>query len=117
MPRAVKGGRPDGVRGGRIGIAERGCRGQQGPGEQVEGGKTASAGRAAESGRNGRLFGQAVQDRKEGGISGVKSGAAQSWGGGWEGESGLWRMKGADPENCQTVGWGFKIRCNNSDGA
>ena len=29
---------------------ERGCRGRQGPGEQVEGDKTASAGRAVEAG-------------------------------------------------------------------
>ena len=56
--------------------------------EQVEGGKTASAGRAVEAGRNGRLFGQAVQDRNEGGKLGAKSGAAQSQGGRWEGGSG-----------------------------
>ena len=107
MPRAVKGGRPDGVRGGRIGIAERGCRGQQGPGEQVEGGKTASAGRAAESGGNGRLFGQAVQDRKEGGISGVKSGAAQSWGGGWEGGVRTLEDEGGGSRKLSNGGMGF----------
>ena len=30
---------------------------------------------------------------------------------------GIWRVKGADPENSRTVGRGFKIRRNNSDGA
>ena len=56
--------------------------------EQVEGGKTASAGRAVEAGGNGRLFVQVVQYQNYGGKSGVKSGAAQSQGGGWEGGSG-----------------------------
>ena len=41
-----------------------------------------------EAGGNGRLFGQKVQDRNEGGKSGAKSGAAQSQGGGREEESG-----------------------------
>ena len=40
------------------------------------------------AGGNRHLFGQAVQDRNEGGKLGVKSGAAQSQGGGWEGGSG-----------------------------
>ena len=60
----------------------------KGPGEQVEGVKTASAGRAVETGGNGFLFGQAVQDRNEDGQLGAKSGAAQSKGGRWEGELG-----------------------------
>ena len=47
----VKGGRPDGGRGGRNEIAEQGCRIRQGPGEKVEGGKKASAG----TGSGGRL--------------------------------------------------------------
>ena len=38
-----------------------------------------------EAGGNGNLFGQAVQDRNEGGKLSVKSGAARSQGGGWEG--------------------------------
>ena len=37
--------------------------------------------------RDGSLFGQAVQDRNEGGNWVRKSGAAQSQGGGWEGGS------------------------------
>ena len=37
---AEKGGRPDGGRGGRNGLAEWVCIGRQGPGEQFEGGKT-----------------------------------------------------------------------------
>ena len=81
--RAEKGGRPDRGRGGRNNLAAQGCRCQQGPGEKVEGGKTASEGRAVEAGRNGRLFGQTVQDRNEGGKLGAKSGAAQYQGGGW----------------------------------
>ena len=56
-----------GGQGRRNGLAARGYRGQQGPGEQVKGGKTASAGRAVEAGRNGRLFGQVVQYRNDGG--------------------------------------------------
>ena len=44
----------------------RGCRGRQGPGEKVGGGKTASAGREVEYVWNGHLFGKAVQDRNEG---------------------------------------------------
>ena len=65
---------PDRGQGGRNGLAARDCRGQQGPGGQVEGGKTASAGRAVEAGRNGPLLVQVVQDQNEGGKSGVKSG-------------------------------------------
>ena len=60
--------------------------------------------------RDGSLFGQSVQDRNEGGKSGVESGAAQSQGGGWEGGVGACRVKGTDPENRRTVGRGFKIR-------
>ena len=56
--------------------------------EQVEVGKTVSAGRLVEDGGNGLLFGQAFQDWNEGGNSGAKSGAAQSQGGEWEGDSG-----------------------------
>ena len=41
---AAKGGRLDGGRCGRNRIAAQGCRGQQGPGEQVESGNTLSAG-------------------------------------------------------------------------
>ena len=51
MLRAAKGGRPEGVQDGRNGIVERGFRGRQGPGEQVGGFKTESAGRVAEAGR------------------------------------------------------------------
>ena len=47
-----------------------------------------SAGQEVEAGGNGSLFGQAFQDRNEGGKSGAKSGAAQSQGGGWEGKLG-----------------------------
>ena len=71
-------GKKNGVRGGRNGIVEWGCRGRQGPGEQVKGGKTASAGQVVEAGGNGRLFGQAVQDRNEEGKLGANIGAAQS---------------------------------------
>ena len=49
MSRAAKGGLPDGVRDNRNGLVARGCRVRQGPGEQVEGIKTASAGRAVDS--------------------------------------------------------------------
>ena len=86
--RAVKGGRTEGGQGNRNKISAQGCRGRQGHGDQVEGGNTASTGRAVEAGRNGRLISQAVQERNEGGKSGAKRGAAQSQGGGWEGESG-----------------------------
>ena len=43
MSRAAKGGRTEGGKGGGKGLAARGCRGRQGPGEQVEVGNTASA--------------------------------------------------------------------------
>ena len=86
--REAKGGRPDRVRGDRNGPAVQGCRGRQGPGEQVEGGKTASAGRAVEAGGNERFFGQAIQDQNEGGKLYAKRGVCQSKGGGWEGELG-----------------------------
>ena len=43
MLRAAKGVRMDGGRGGRNVLTARGCRFRQGPGEQVEGDKTASA--------------------------------------------------------------------------
>ena len=67
MARAEKGGLTEGRRGGTNGPAARICRVQQGPGDQVEGGKTASAGRAVESSGNGSLFGQEFQDQNEGG--------------------------------------------------
>ena len=41
-----------------------------------------------EAGGNARLFVQVVQEHNEGGKLGVKSGAAQYQGGGWEGGSG-----------------------------
>ena len=62
MSRAAKGGRPDRGRGGRNGLLAQDCRGQQGPGEQVEGGKPVSAVQVVEAGGNRQLFGQAVQD-------------------------------------------------------
>ena len=40
----------------------------------------------------------------------MKSGADQSQGGGWEGGVSTQRVKGKDPENSRTVGWGVKIR-------
>ena len=46
-----------------------------------------SARRAVEARRNGRLFGQAAQDRNAGGKLVAKSGSDQSQGGGWSGES------------------------------
>ena len=64
--RAAKGGRPDRGQGGINGLVAKGCRGQQGPGEHVEGGNIVSEGRAVEAGGNGRLFDQAVQDWNEG---------------------------------------------------
>ena len=81
----TKGGQPDRGRGGRNGLVARGCRGLQGPEKKVKGDKTDSAGRAVEAGRNRRLFGQAVQDRKEGGKLVANSGASQSNIGGREG--------------------------------
>ena len=47
----AKGGPPDGGQDDRNWIIAWGCRGQQGPGEQVEGGNTASAVQAVEAGR------------------------------------------------------------------
>ena len=44
--RSERGQQPGGGRGGRNGLVARGCRGQQGPGDQVKGGNIASAGRA-----------------------------------------------------------------------
>ena len=49
--REAKGGRPYGRKDVKNGLMARGCRGQQGPGEKAEGGKTASSGRAVEAGR------------------------------------------------------------------
>ena len=43
MSRTANGGRSDGVRGGRNRLAAEGCRGREGPGEKVVGGKTVSA--------------------------------------------------------------------------
>ena len=43
-PREAKGGKTNGGRGGRNRLAARGFRGKEGPGKQVEGVKTASAG-------------------------------------------------------------------------
>ena len=57
-----------------------------------------------EAGGNGRLFGQALQYRNEGGKLDSKSGESQSHGGGWEWGVSKWRMKRVDPENIQTVG-------------
>ena len=85
--RTAKGEWTEGVQGSRNGIAAWVCRVRQGPGEKVKGGNTASAGRAVEAGRNGRLFGQATQDQNYCGKSVAKSGATQSQGGGWEGGS------------------------------
>ena len=50
-----------------------------------------------EVGRNGRLLGQVVQDRNEGGKPGAKSGAAQYQGGGCEGGVVTRRVKGTYP--------------------
>ena len=50
--RAAKGGIPDGERGGRNRLVARGYMGQQRPGEQVKGVKTASEGRAVEASGN-----------------------------------------------------------------
>ena len=59
--RAEKMGRTDRGRGGRNGLAARGCRDRQGPGEQVEVGKTA----IAETGGGGRREWTLVQvDRR-----------------------------------------------------
>ena len=65
--------------------------------EQVKVDKRASAGRVVEVGRNGRLLGQVVQDRNEGGKPGAKSGAAQYQGGGCEGGVVTRRVKGTYP--------------------
>ena len=81
-PRAAEGGRPDGGQGGRNGLTAQGYRGRNGPGEQVEGGNIESVGHAVEAVRNGRLFGQAVHNRNEGGKSGAKRGEAQYQGNG-----------------------------------
>ena len=59
--REEKGGRLDRGQGSRNGLAAQGCRGQQGPGEQVKNVKTASAGWAVEAVGNRRPFGQAIQ--------------------------------------------------------
>ena len=48
--RAAEGWRPDGGRDGKNGLVARGCRDLQGPGDQVEGIKTAIAGQAVEDG-------------------------------------------------------------------
>ena len=85
--RPAKWGRPDRGQGGRNGLAVRGYRGRQGLGYHVEGNKTENAEREVEADGNGRLFCQAVQYRNEGGKSVAKSGAGQSQGDGWEGES------------------------------
>ena len=85
--RAEKWGRPDGLIRNRNRLEDQSYRCQQIPGEQVEGGNTASAGRVVEAGRTIRLFGQEVQDRNEGGKSGAKSGADQSQHGRWDVES------------------------------
>ena len=50
MSRAAKGGQPEGGQDGRNGLVAQSCRGRQGHGEKVEGGKTANAGRAMEAG-------------------------------------------------------------------
>ena len=53
--RVEKGGITEGVRGGRNRLVAQGCRGREGPEDQVDGGKTASARRAVEAGGSGRL--------------------------------------------------------------
>ena len=55
MSRAEKGGRTDRVRGNINKLAERGCRGQERPGEQVEAKNTARSGREVEAGVSGCL--------------------------------------------------------------
>ena len=67
-------------------LTVQGYRGRHGPGEQVKGGNTASAGRAVEASRNEHLFNQAVQDQNEGGKYGEKSGVDKSKGGRWKGK-------------------------------
>ena len=54
--RAEKEGKIDGGRGGRNRLALQVCRGREGPGEQVEGNKTARAGRKVEASGSGRLY-------------------------------------------------------------
>ena len=53
--RPAKGGQTDRGRGDRNRLSERGCRGREGPGGQVEGGKAASSGLEVEAGRSGHL--------------------------------------------------------------
>ena len=53
--RAAKGKKKDEGRGGRNGHAARGCRGREGPGEQVKGGKTSRKRREVEAGGSGSL--------------------------------------------------------------
>ena len=53
--RAAKGGKPDGGRGNRNEITTQGCRGRQGPGEQVEGSKHQAQRREVEAGGSGPL--------------------------------------------------------------
>ena len=74
------------VKSGRNGLAAQGCRGRQGPGEQVKGGKTASAGMGGGGQREWKISRWTGSPRpEEGGELGAKSGAAQSKGGGCEG--------------------------------
>ena len=73
ISRADKGGLPDGRQGGRNALEAQGCIGRQRPGGQVGGNNTASSVWVVEAGGNGRLFGQAVQDRNKGGKLGAKS--------------------------------------------
>ena len=70
-----------------------------------------------EDGRNGRLFGQAFQDRNKGGKTSAKINAAQSQGVGYERGSGHQTVDQGNPENSQTVWQGFNMRRTNSDGA
>ena len=60
--------------------------------------------------RDGSFFGQAVQDRKDGGKLGVKEWCSSVSGWRMRGVVSTRRVKGTDPENGQTVGRGFKIR-------
>ena len=106
--RAAKGGKPDGGKDIRNRLVVRGCMGRQGPGEKVEGGKTASAGQEVKAGRMEDCLARQSKTgtreenrvRREVQLSiGVADGRGSQY---TEGE-------GGDPENSQTMGRGFKI--------
>ena len=61
----MKGGQKYRGRGYRNRLAEQGCRGQEGPGEQVEGGKIVCAGREVEARGSGRLSRRTGDPRPE----------------------------------------------------